>query len=284
MIELTQQHILITMYVHIYIYIYTYAYIHIHTYIYIYIHILGMLRGETSITSVYGNSNSKSNSNSNSNSSHEGTCFTIPLPGRLSTPLCGVGTSDLGPNMYVCIYIYIYIYIYMHIVCMYVCIYIYTYICMCVYVCMSTCMCMCIHIYIYIYIYIYMYMGGFQGVWLQHNLNLKGWNSQVHRGFTGKLDSSNVSRDNVSRGIRRMRAYRCQCHCVLVSGLRVAVQALRTTLNTTTTRVPSFSVPGAETHQKFLSSGPEGYMFSNNCSKCNDNPLRETSEVVFSRG
>ena len=42
---------------------------------------------------------------------------------------------------------------------------------------------------------------GFQGGWLQHNLNLKGWNSHAHRGFPGKFESSNVSRDNVSREI-----------------------------------------------------------------------------------
>ena len=34
-------------------------------------------------------------------------------------------------------------------------------------------------------------------------LNLKGWNFQVHRGFPGKCESSNVSRDNVSREIGR---------------------------------------------------------------------------------
>ena len=31
-----------------------------------------------------------------------------------------------------------------------------------------------------------------------HNLTLRGWNSHVHRGFPGKFESSNVSRDNVS--------------------------------------------------------------------------------------
>ena len=29
----------------------------------------------------------------------------------------------------------------------------------------------------------------------------KGWNSQAHRGFPGKFESSNVSRDNVTREI-----------------------------------------------------------------------------------
>ena len=44
---------------------------------------------------------------------------------------------------------------------------------------------------------------GFQRVWLKHNLNLKGWNFQAHRGFSGKFESSNVSGDNVSREIGR---------------------------------------------------------------------------------
>ena len=34
-------------------------------------------------------------------------------------------------------------------------------------------------------------------------MNVKGWNSHVHRGFPGKLESSKVSRDNVSREIGR---------------------------------------------------------------------------------
>ena len=32
---------------------------------------------------------------------------------------------------------------------------------------------------------------------------IKGWNSDVHRGFPGKLESSNLSRDNISREIGR---------------------------------------------------------------------------------
>ena len=35
------------------------------------------------------------------------------------------------------------------------------------------------------------------------NLDFKGWNSQAHREFPGKFESSNVSRDNVSREIGR---------------------------------------------------------------------------------
>ena len=45
----------------------------------------------------------------------------------------------------------------------------------------------------------------FRGVLLKHNLNLKGWNSHVHRKFTGRFESSNVSRDNVSREMGRKR-------------------------------------------------------------------------------
>ena len=36
------------------------------------------------------------------------------------------------------------------------------------------------------------------------NINSKGWNSHVHRGFPGKFESSNLSRDNVSREIGRV--------------------------------------------------------------------------------
>ena len=45
--------------------------------------------------------------------------------------------------------------------------------------------------------------SGFQRVLLEHNLNLKGWNSHVRREFPGKFESSNVNRDNVSREIGR---------------------------------------------------------------------------------
>ena len=44
---------------------------------------------------------------------------------------------------------------------------------------------------------------GFLRVWLKHNLNSKGWNSQAHREFPRKFESSNLSRDNVSREIGR---------------------------------------------------------------------------------
>ena len=94
---------------------------------------------------------------------------------------------------------------------MYMCVYIYIYIHRQIYT----------HEHIYIYIYIYMHISihyiimlmlrpisvrpislldsGFQRVCLERNLHLKGWNSHVHRGFPGKFESSNVSRDNVSR-------------------------------------------------------------------------------------
>ena len=42
-----------------------------------------------------------------------------------------------------------------------------------------------------------------KGVRLKRNLNLKGWDSHVHRGFPGRFESSNISRDNVSREIGR---------------------------------------------------------------------------------
>ena len=96
------------------------------------------------------------------------------------------------------------------------------------------------YMYVYIYIYIYIllrdfrrfsplkdksrlgsprlpdaYCGqsayedsGFQRVLLKHNHNSKGWNSQAHRGFPGKLES-NVSRRNVSKEIRTNQMPAC---------------------------------------------------------------------------
>ena len=55
---------------------------------------------------------------------------------------------------------------------------------------------------------------GFQGFLLEHNLNLKGWNSQAHRDFSGKCKSSNVSRDHVSRDIWRIRYAIISTTCV----------------------------------------------------------------------
>ena len=42
---------------------------------------------------------------------------------------------------------------------------------------------------------------GFRRVWLKHNINSKGWNSQARREFPGKFESSNLNRDNLSREI-----------------------------------------------------------------------------------
>ena len=39
--------------------------------------------------------------------------------------------------------------------------------------------------------------------WPKQNLNHTGWNSQVHRGFPGNVESANLSRDNLSREIGR---------------------------------------------------------------------------------
>ena len=47
------------------------------------------------------------------------------------------------------------------------------------------------YLYLYIYIYIYIYMS-------------KGWNSHVHRELPGNVESTNLSRDNLSREIRRV--------------------------------------------------------------------------------
>ena len=46
--------------------------------------------------------------------------------------------------------------------------------------------------------------SGFQRVRLKQNLNLKGWNSHVHRAFPGKLESNNLSIEIPSREIRRI--------------------------------------------------------------------------------
>ena len=45
--------------------------------------------------------------------------------------------------------------------------------------------------------------SGSQRVLLKHNIDIKGWNSHVHREFPGMLESSNLSRDDISREIRR---------------------------------------------------------------------------------
>ena len=50
---------------------------------------------------------------------------------------------------------------------------------------------------------------------LKRKLNLKGWNSQVHRGFPRKSESSTVSRGSISREIGRKHG---------VKVLRVAIE------------------------------------------------------------
>ena len=45
-------------------------------------------------------------------------------------------------------------------------------------------------------------LGGFDS---SITLILKGWNSRSHRGFPGSFESSNLSRDNVSRKIELCR-------------------------------------------------------------------------------
>ena len=47
---------------------------------------------------------------------------------------------------------------------------------------------------------------GMSAVLLEHHLDCKGWNSQAHREFPGKFESSNLSRDNnCSREIERKK-------------------------------------------------------------------------------
>ena len=42
---------------------------------------------------------------------------------------------------------------------------------------------------------------GFRWVWLKRDHTFREWTSQAHRGFTGSFESSDVSRDDVSREI-----------------------------------------------------------------------------------
>ena len=44
-------------------------------------------------------------------------------------------------------------------------------------------------------------------VWLKHNLKFEGWNLQAHRESPGKLESSNLSRDNLSTSREIGRAH-----------------------------------------------------------------------------
>ena len=45
--------------------------------------------------------------------------------------------------------------------------------------------------------------SGFQRVSLKQNINYKGWLFQAHGEFAGKFESSNLSRDNITREIGR---------------------------------------------------------------------------------
>ena len=47
--------------------------------------------------------------------------------------------------------------------------------------------------------------GGFDS---EQNIDLKGWSSQAHREFPGNVESTNLSRDNLSREID-MFCYPC---------------------------------------------------------------------------
>ena len=44
---------------------------------------------------------------------------------------------------------------------------------------------------------------GFRGLDASANLNVKGWTSHAHREFPAKFESTNLSRDNLSREIGR---------------------------------------------------------------------------------
>ena len=59
--------------------------------------------------------------------------------------------------------------------------------------------------------------------WLKHNLNLKGWNSHVHRGFPWTFESNNLSRENRSREIGRTGAHwnsRHRAACATIADAR----------------------------------------------------------------
>ena len=45
--------------------------------------------------------------------------------------------------------------------------------------------------------------SGFWRALLEQNLDFKGWNSHVHRGISGNLESANLSRDNHGKNIGR---------------------------------------------------------------------------------
>ena len=47
----------------------------------------------------------------------------------------------------------------------------------------------------------------------QNKIYAKGWNSKTHRGFPGKFESSNLIRDNVSRGLGLTYTRLCMLVC-----------------------------------------------------------------------
>ena len=52
--------------------------------------------------------------------------------------------------------------------------------------------------------------SGSQRVWLMHIIRFKGWNSHAYRGFPGSFESTNLSRNTLSREIgRTVRASAC---------------------------------------------------------------------------
>ena len=75
-----------------------------------------------------------------------------------------------------------------------------------IYICINIYLSLYIHIYIYILLWISEGLTqalDFRGFDSSTILNLRGGNSQAHRVFTGEFESSNASRDNVSREIGR---------------------------------------------------------------------------------
>ena len=69
-------------------------------------------------------------------------------------------------------------------------------------------------LYIYIYIYMYIFLCFDIVNMIYSVLHFKGWHSHAHRAFTGKSESSNLSRDNLSSEIGRSVHPRsgCQVH------------------------------------------------------------------------
>ena len=77
--------------------------------------------------------------------------------------------------------------------------------------------------------------------------------------------------------------YICLSFCLSVRLSVYPSLAILTTQNMTTTCVPSFSVPGAETLQKLLSAGPSGYMFNKTVRNLTTTPSG-TLRMFFSLG